>query len=56
MEKEQIKWHAQELCKLLEQEPSDPILASLCVDLESKILNNSSFRDVKVIPPKLDSF
>ena len=39
----QIKWHTQELHKLLEQEPNDTILAPLVVELESKILNRSPY-------------
>lgn len=51
MNKSLIKWHAQELHKLLAQEPNNAILDSLVVELESRILNSSSFKDVEAVPP-----
>lgn len=48
----QIKWHAQELHKLLEQEPNNAILANLYVELERAILNNSRFKGVEAAPPE----
>jgi len=46
-----IKWHAQELHKLLSQHPNDFVLAELLVKLEASILNNSRFKDINASPP-----
>lgn len=44
----QIKWHAQELSKLLESYPNDTILADVYNKLHSNILNYSLFERVSV--------
>ncbi|MHC4395773.1 MAG: hypothetical protein ACYS1A_08970 [Planctomycetota bacterium] len=41
-----IKYHTQELLKLLEQEPKGTMLSTLCVPLENLILNNSRFSNI----------
>jgi len=46
-----VKWHAQKLHELLEQEPNNPILAKLCVELEATILNSSPFKDIEAAAP-----
>ena len=47
----QIKYHAEELHDLLEQEPSDVILAQLCVQLETIILGNPRFKNIDAATP-----
>ena len=47
----QIKWHAQELHKLLSQYPNDYLLAELAVKLEASILNNTRFKDINASSP-----
>lgn len=44
-----IKWHAQELCILLEQD--NAVFAELSKLLESSILNAIRFRDIEASPP-----
>jgi len=48
-----IKWHAQELHKLLSQHPNNPILAKLSVGLEASILNNTDFQNINASPPTM---
>ena len=48
-----IKWHAQDLHKLLSQYPNDPLLAELAVRLEASILNNTSFQNIEASPPTM---
>ena len=49
----QIKWHAQELHKLLSQDPNDPLLADVYVKLEALILNNTRFKDINASRPTM---
>ncbi|MHC4395774.1 MAG: hypothetical protein ACYS1A_08975 [Planctomycetota bacterium] len=46
-----IKWHAQELHTLLEQELNDITLAQLRVRLEATVLNNPRFENIVAVPP-----
>ena len=46
-----IKWHAQELCNLLEQEPNDAMFAKVLIPLEAMILNSSRFENIQAAPP-----
>jgi hypothetical protein len=46
-----IKWHAQELCSLLEEEPENAMFAKVLVDLEAIILNSSLFKNIQAAPP-----
>jgi len=48
-----IKWHAQELHKLLGQYPNDAILADVYVQLESRILNNTRFKSINASNPNI---
>lgn len=50
-----IKWHAQELYKLLEKYSNDAILAGVCVQLEAGILNSSMFKNIQASPPNVDN-
>jgi len=45
-----IKWHAQELCKLLEKDPNNPQMARLYVELETT-LNSYPFKQIESIAP-----
>lgn len=45
-----IKWHAQELCKLLEKDPNNPQMARLYVVLETT-LNSSPFTRIEAASP-----
>ena len=47
-----IKWHAQELHKLLSQNPNDPITAQISRDLEAIFLNSSPYKDIEAKPPE----
>ena len=49
----QIKWHAQELHKLLSQYPNDSMLADVYVKLEALILNDTRFKDINASPPTM---
>ena len=44
-----IKWHAQELHKILSQFPNDAILAEVYVQLESGILNNTKLVKLRLL-------
>ena len=46
-----IKWHAQKLCSLLEQEPNNAMCAKVLVDLETIFLNSHPFKDIDAVPP-----
>ena len=48
-----INWHAQELYKLLSEDPNDAILADVYVQLESRILNNTRFKNINATPPNI---
>lgn len=48
-----IKWHAEELYKVLIEQPNDIIAARVAVDLEALILNNSRFAGIESKPPKM---
>ena len=41
-----IKWHAEELHKLLLQDPNNPLTSKVAIDLEAYILNNIKFNDI----------
>jgi len=45
-----IKWHFQELCKLLEQDPNNHIIAYLYRDLKS-MLNSPMFKKIEAAAP-----
>ena len=45
-----IKWHAQELCKLLEKHPNDYLMAELNANLEA-MLNSSPFSQIEAVAP-----
>ena len=47
-----IKWHAEELHKLLLQDPNNPMSAKMTVELESFIINNLDYKTIKAQPPK----
>ena len=47
-----VKWHAQELYKLLSQEPNNPYTAKIAVQLETIFLNSSPYKDIKAQPPE----
>jgi hypothetical protein len=47
-----IKWHAQELYKLLLQDPNNPLTAGIAVELESVFINSYPYKDIKAQPPK----
>lgn len=49
-----IKWHAQELYKLLIQEPNNPMTAEVAIKLETVFLNSYPYKDIKAQPPKQD--
>lgn len=45
-----IKWHAQELCKLMEKDPNDAFLGNVYVQLEG-ILNSQRFKNIDAVEP-----
>ena len=47
-----IKWHAQELYKLLSQDPNDPITVRITVALETVFLNSAPYKDIKAKLPE----
>ncbi len=47
-----IKWHAQELCKLLLQDPNNPLTNPVAKDLEAYILNSLPFKNIKAKAPE----
>lgn len=47
-----IKWHAQELYKLLSQDKNDKITAKITVDLETVFFNSAPYKDIKAKPPE----
>jgi hypothetical protein len=47
-----IKWHAQELYKLLLQDPNNPMTAGIAVELETVFINSSPYKDIKSQPPE----
>jgi hypothetical protein len=47
-----VKWHAQELHKLLSQEPNNPYTVQIAVQLEAIFLNSSTYKDIKAQPPE----
>ncbi len=47
-----IKWHAQELYKLLLQDRNDPMTADIATGLEAIFFNSTSYKDIKVTPPE----
>jgi hypothetical protein len=46
-----IKWHAQELYKLLIQNPNDVLTAKIAVDLETVFFNSYPYKNIKARPP-----
>ena len=47
-----IKWHAQELYKLLLQDPNNSITAGVAVELETVFMNSSPYKDIVAQPPE----
>ena len=47
-----IKWHAEELHKLLLQEPNNPMTAPVAVELETVFLNSSPFKRIEAKAPE----
>ena len=47
-----IKWHAQELYKLLIENPNDPITAPIAVELETIFFNSYPYKTIEAQPPK----
>lgn len=47
-----IKWHAQELYKLLLQDQNDQITTKIAVDLETVFFNSAPYKDIKAKPPE----
>ncbi len=47
-----IKWHAQELHRLLSQYPNEALTTRIAVDLETVFLNSSPFKNIKAEPPE----
>jgi len=47
-----IKWHAQELYKLLIQDPNNRLTTEIAMKLETVFLNSLPYKDIKGQPPK----
>ena len=47
-----IKWHAQELYKLLSQDQNDPITVEIAVKLEAVFFNSAPYKNIKAQPPE----
>ena len=47
----QIKYHAEELHKLLSQEPNNAMFARLTIVLSTTIINSPRFKDIDAAPP-----
>jgi len=47
-----IKWHAQELYKLLSQDQNVQITAGIVVKLETVFFNSLPYKDIKAKPPE----
>ena len=47
-----IKWHAQELYKLLSQDQNNQIAAKIAVDLETVFFNSAPYKEIKAQPPE----
>ncbi len=50
--KQLIKWHAQELYKLLSQDPNDVLTVKIMVELETVFLNSRPYKDIIAEPPE----
>lgn len=51
--KPSIKWHAQELYRLLSQDPNDMLTAKIMADLETIFFNSHPYKDVEAKQPEL---
>jgi hypothetical protein len=47
-----IKWHAEQLYKLLLEDPNNPMTARVAVELEAVFLNSSPYNTVRAEPPQ----
>ena len=47
-----IKWHAQELHKLLLKSPNDSTSAEVAIKLETIFLNSRPYKNIKAQPPE----
>ena len=47
-----IKWHAQELYKLLVQAPNDPTSSEVAIKLETIFLNSLPYKNIEAQPPE----
>lgn len=51
----EIKWCAQELCKLLKSEPIIDRLAYLCTKIDAQILHDQLFLNIEATPPVIEN-
>ena len=53
MERQQlIKWHAEELYKLLLEEPNNPVTARVAIELDTVFLNSLPYKRIKAKAPE----
>lgn len=45
-----IKWHAQELHRLLSEDQNDPITVRVLVELETVFFNSRPYKDIIAMP------
>lgn len=46
-----IKWHAEELYKLLLEEPNNPVTARVAIELETVFINSLPYKNIEAKAP-----